>query len=49
MTKKNSDGTPVTCGRCGYSWNTKSEMYYVPCPRCHTQKRMKELPKITHA
>ena len=24
----------VKCGRCGYKWDTKSEMWYVGCPRC---------------
>jgi len=45
MAKK--DSISVTCKRCGYSWDTKGKHYYVPCPRCHTLNKIRELPPIS--
>jgi len=33
----------IKCFRCGYEWNTCSELIYVTCPNCQTKnKRLKE-------
>lgn len=27
----------VECEHCGYKWETKSQMFFVNCPRCRKQ------------
>lgn len=32
----------VVCKKCWYPWETKSEMYYVSCPKCGSKVYIKE-------
>ena len=32
------------CKKCGYEWETKSEMIFVSCPSCNNKVKIKELP-----
>jgi DNA-directed RNA polymerase subunit RPC12/RpoP len=34
MANPNITGKPIKCQHCGYSWLTRSNKRYVPCPRC---------------
>ncbi len=31
------------CSKCGYEWETKSEMVYVSCPSCLKKVKLKEV------
>ncbi len=31
----------VKCEKCFYEWVTKSEMYFVSCPRCGSKVKIK--------
>ena len=39
---KNMDGRPIECKKCGYKWLTKSELYYITCPRCRRNVKIRE-------
>jgi len=32
----------ITCKKCKYKWETKSEMYSVSCPRCGSKVVLKK-------
>ena len=34
---RNETGIPVLCHKCGYAWLTRSQLYFVKCPRCRAQ------------
>jgi len=36
----------VKCLKCGYEWNTRSEMYFVSCPSCGNKVRIKKLGEL---
>jgi predicted Zn-ribbon and HTH transcriptional regulator len=42
--RRNTEGTPAKCKRCGYEWLSQSELYYVSCPRCKTLVKIREPP-----
>lgn len=44
MVKEKGKGMLVACKRCGYEWTTRGTLFYVPCPRCHTLMKIRELP-----
>ena len=33
--------------KCGYEWKSKSEMYYVTCPKCHKTVKIREFKEVT--
>ena len=33
----NTETTKLMCGKCGYSWTTKSDMIFVTCPNCQSK------------
>ena len=36
------DKKTITCDKCDYRWETKSEMYLVSCPRCASKVKIKK-------
>lgn len=45
MVKEKDKGISVKCKRCGYAWVTHGIHFYIPCPRCRTLMKIRELPK----
>ena len=45
MTEEPQEGIKAKCKRCEYAWTTKGKMFYVPCPRCHTLVKIRDLPQ----
>lgn len=35
----------VKCSKCGYEWNTRSEMMFVSCPSCMQKTKVEEEKK----
>ena len=35
----------TTCPKCDYTWETKSEMFYVTCPKCLRKIEIREKDK----